>query len=47
MAIKKIDKNPPTPTGDVKADIAALQSYLVYLREQINFALSQIDREGK
>lgn len=45
MKIKKIDKLPPSPSGDVKKDIAALSNYLVYLHEQINLALNTIEKK--
>ena len=45
MKIKKIDRRPPTPTENVREDIDALNDYIYYLREQINFALNQIETE--
>lgn len=45
MEIKKIDRRPPTPTENVRDDIDALNDYIHYLREQINFALNQIETE--
>ena len=45
MKIKKIDRRPPTPTKNVHEDIDALNDYIHYLREQINFALNQIETE--
>ena len=44
MKIKKIDKLPPSPSGETKRDLAAMLEYLCYLREQINFALEQQER---
>lgn len=37
---KKIDRMPPNKSGDPQAD--AIIDYLVYLRSEINFILSQI-----
>lgn len=45
MKIKKIDKLPPSPSGETKKDLAAMLEYLCYLREQINFALSIVEKE--
>lgn len=46
MVIKKIDKMPPVISGDTKKDMQAMQDYLTYLREKINFALNTIEKEG-
>jgi len=37
MKLKKIDKLPPSPSGDIKKDVDALANYLCYLQEQINY----------
>lgn len=42
--MNKIDKTPPAPTGDPQTDISAVITYLYYMREQINFILSIIER---
>ena len=47
MKIRKIDKMPPEPTGNVKTDIEKMRDYLNYLRENINFALNTIEKEDK
>jgi len=44
MKLKKIDKLPPSPSGDLKKDVEALANYLCYLQEQINFALELQER---
>ncbi len=43
--MKKIDKAPAPLTGDVRKDQQELRNYLVYLREQLNFILTQINKE--
>ena len=43
---KFIDRNPPELTGDAKKDLAAMQNYLYYLREQVNFILSTMNKNG-
>lgn len=45
MEIRKIDRRPPTPTDNVREDIDAMNDYIHYLREQVNFALNQIETE--
>ena len=45
--IRLIDKEPPAPTGDAKTDAAAMYRYLCYLREQMNFILTNLGREGQ
>ncbi len=42
--MKKIEKRPPAPTGDPAADVRAQAEYLDYLREQMNFILTLIER---
>lgn len=42
--MRKIDKAPPTVTGNVGADLIALREYLVYLTEQINWILTLITK---
>ncbi len=42
--LRKIEKRPPAPTGDAAADAQALADYLDWLREQINFILTLIER---
>lgn len=39
-----IDKLPPKPSGEVIKDIEALYGYMFYLREQINYLISQINK---
>lgn len=43
---RQIDKYPPALTGDAKKDLEAMQNYLYYLREQINFILSNMSNGG-
>ena len=47
MRGRKIDKRPPHLTGDPKTDAQKTEDYLSYLREQINFILSNIYKNGK
>lgn len=42
--IKIIEKDPPTATGNTRADIKALENYLVYLKEQLNWILTIITK---
>ena len=42
---RRIDRLPPAPTGDPRRDSAAACEYLFYLREQLNFILSVMDRK--
>jgi len=42
MKGRKIDRRPPAPTGNAAADLGALQNYLEYLRDELNFILTQI-----
>lgn len=42
---KLIDRTPPETTGNTAQDLRAMQDYLNYLREQINFILTLIYRE--
>lgn len=42
--MRKIDRTPPRPTGDTQVDINAIITYLHYLREQINFIITNIER---
>ena len=46
MAIEYIDRTPPAPTGDPERDTQALYNYLVYLTEQLNHIIRQINRAG-
>ena len=46
MALTKlIEKTPPDLTGDSETDTAAMRNYLLYLREQFNFILTNIYKE--
>lgn len=38
----KIDRQPPAVTGNQTTDARAITDYLNYLRETLNFALTQI-----
>lgn len=40
-----VDKTPPIPTGNTKEDIAALVQYLEYLRNQVNFNVTQSNKQ--
>ncbi len=44
MTGKKIEKRPPTLTGDAKEDLRKLLEYQQYLYEQMNYILSLIYR---
>lgn len=44
MKGKKIDRRPPDKTGDLRSD--AIIDYLNYLRDEINFILTQIYKNG-
>ncbi len=44
MAVK-IDKMPPEINGDTKKDLENIRDYIVYLREQINFALQALEND--
>lgn len=46
MSVRLIDKTPPAPTGDAQADVAALYQYCAYLQEQLNFILTNLNREA-
>ena len=39
-----IDRTPPALTGKPEEDVRRLQDYIVYLHEQLNYLLGQIDR---
>ena len=42
--IKLIEKDPPPATGNAQADLQALEDYLAYLKEQLNFILTNLQR---
>ena len=42
MANRIIDKQPPKPTGNPEKDAKAALEYMAYLREQMNYILTQI-----
>jgi len=42
--IKIIEKDPPVAKGVNETDIKAIEDYLVYLREQLNYILTLIQR---
>lgn len=44
--MRKIDKKPPEITGNTKKDLQELREYLEYFREQINWILELISRNG-
>lgn len=44
--MRKIDKTPPVITGNTKKDLQELREYLEYFREQINWILELISRNG-
>lgn len=44
--IRLIDKMPPAPSGDAQRDAAAALEYMSYLREQMNFILTNLNREA-
>lgn len=46
VTVKKIDKQLPAKTGDLQKDIDGIRNYIIYMREQINFALNSIDKRG-
>ncbi len=43
---RKIDKLPPSCSGNLKDDTQAVINYLVYLHEQINFILAKLDKQA-
>lgn len=43
---KYIDRTPPAQTGNAETDQKAIFDYLVYLREQMNWILNLIYKEG-
>lgn len=45
--MRLIDRQPPAPTGDTARDVENIYSYLAYLMEQINFILTNLNREGR
>lgn len=40
----QIDRLPPSPTGDTKADIQAMSDYMAYLQEQFNYIITVLTR---
>lgn len=46
MSVRLIDRTPPAPSGDVNQDIRALMDYCAYLQEQLNFILTNLNREA-
>lgn len=40
----RIDRTPPVLSGKPEEDVKRLQDYIVYLHEQLNYMLGQIDR---
>ena len=40
----RIDRTPPVLSGKPEEDVKPLQDYIVYLHEQLNYLLGQIDR---
>lgn len=36
----RIDRNPPDVTGDAENDLRAMQDYLYYLKDRLNYILS-------
>lgn len=46
MSIRLIDRTPPEPTGNTQQDLSELSDYCAYLREQINFILTTLNRRG-
>ena len=45
MKGKKIEKRPPTLTGDPKEDNRRLSAYLDYLYEQLNYILTLLYKD--
>ena len=43
--IKKIEKRAPLPTGNAAEDIRRQSEYLDYLREQLNYIFSLIQKQ--
>lgn len=43
--MRKIDRTPPPLTGNANKDLQAMREYEIYLREQMNFILTQIYKE--
>ena len=44
--IRLIDRTPPAPSGDAEKDAAAALDYMSYLREQLNFIITHLNREA-
>lgn len=42
---QQVDRVPPNPTGDNKADIQAVIDYLAYIQDEINRLISILNRE--
>ena len=45
MKGKKIEKRPPTLTGDVNEDNRRMAEYLAYLYEQLNYILTLLYKD--
>lgn len=41
-----IDREPPRMTGNASQDARALRDYLMYLQQQLNFILTQLQKGG-
>ena len=41
----RIDRTPPAVSGKTEDDVRRLQDYIVYLHEQLNYILSQIEKQ--
>lgn len=42
-----IDRNPPDITGDSKKDLQAMQDFLYYLKDRLNYILSRMEDTKK
>lgn len=43
----RIDRNPPDITGDAEKDLRAMQDYLYYLKDRLNYILSRMEDTKK
>lgn len=45
--MRNIDRMPNPLTGDVNRDLQSIYDYLIYLREQMNMVIAQIEKKGE
>lgn len=44
---RKIDKLPPSQSGNLKEDMEKVINYLSYLHEQINFMAAKLEKQSE